>query len=112
VQKHLVLTKHVYNPQAILISKRIWDRLSPDEHKVLQEAAREARDYQRRVSREQDVTELEALKATMQITEMPEPEIARMREKAKPIVEKYNKTIDPSLIEGLRAELARIRGSN
>ena len=112
VQKHLVLTKHVYNPQAILVSKRVWDRLSADEQKVLQDAAREARDYQRRVSREQDVTELEALRAKLQVTEMPQPDIAKMREKAKPIVEKYNKTIDPSLVSGLQAELDKFRSNN
>jgi TRAP-type transport system periplasmic protein len=112
VQKHLVLTKHVYNPQAILVSKRVFDRLSADERKVLQSAAAEARDYQRKVSREQDVSELEALKKTMQVTEMPPAEIAKMRDKAKPLVEKYNKEIDASLVSGLQAELDRLRRGN
>lgn len=64
------------------------------------------------MSREQDVTELEALKKTMQVTEMPQPEVAKMREKAKPIVEKYNKEIDGSLVSGLQAELDKTRRSN
>jgi TRAP-type transport system periplasmic protein len=112
VQKHLVLTKHVYNAQAVLISKRFWDRLSEDERKILQEAVREARDYQRQVSREKDVTEAEALRKTMQVTELPAEDIAKMREVAKPLAEKYNKEIDGELVKSLQAELGKLRGTN
>jgi TRAP-type transport system periplasmic protein len=112
VQKHLVITKHVYNAQAVLISKRFWDRLSEDEHKILQDAVQEARDYQRQVSREKDAVEAETLKKTMQVTEMPAAEIAKMREVAKPLTEKYNKELDGDLVKSLQTELGRIRGTN
>jgi TRAP-type C4-dicarboxylate transport system substrate-binding protein len=79
VQKHLVLSKHVYNAQAVLVSKKFWDRLSEDEHKILQDSMREAQSYQRQVSREKDVTEPEALKKTMEVTELPAEESARMQ---------------------------------
>ena len=25
VQKHLAVTRHVYNPQAVIVSKKVWD---------------------------------------------------------------------------------------
>ena len=48
----------------------------------------------------------------MQVTEMPTGDIARMRDKAKLLVETFNKEIDPALVGGLRAELAKIWGTN
>jgi tripartite ATP-independent transporter DctP family solute receptor len=112
VQKYLVLTKHLYNPQVILVSKKIWDQLTNDEQMILQQAAQEARAYQRQTSREQDAIELEALKQSMEVTEMPPEELEKMRDKARPVVEKYNKDIDQSLVNSLQAELDELRGSN
>ena len=112
VQKYLVLTKHLYNPQVILVSKKIWDQLTNDEQMILQQAAQEARAYQRQTSREQDAIELEALKQSMEVTEMPPEELERMRDKARPVVEKYNKDIDQSLVNSLQSELDELRGSN
>ena len=112
VQKYLVLTKHLYNPQVILVSKKIWDQLTNDEQMILQQAVQEARAYQRQTSREQDAIELEALKQSMEVTEMPPEELEKMRDKARPVVEKYNKDIDQSLVNSLQAELDELRGSN
>jgi len=36
VQKFLSLTRHIYNPQSVLISKRTWDKLSAEEKKIVQ----------------------------------------------------------------------------
>ncbi|MFO1047571.1 MAG: TRAP transporter substrate-binding protein [Geminicoccaceae bacterium] len=112
VQKHLAVTKHLYNAQVVLVSKQYWDGLSVAERKVLQDAMREAQEYQRQVSREQDAADLVELKETMQVTELPPAEIAKMRELAKPLVDKYSKEIDPTLVESLRTQLNKIRGQN
>ena len=42
VQKHLALTNHQYNPQSMIFSKKVWDTLTADEQKILQDAATEA----------------------------------------------------------------------
>src|ERR1700712_62573 len=63
VQKYVSGTNHVYATNPVQISKRFWDKLSPAEHKVLQEAAAEAQTYQRAASREaagKALTELQA----------------------------------------------------
>ena len=112
VQDNLVVTRHVYNPQAVLVSKATWDELTADERAVLQDAFREAQAYQRQVSREQDVADLEALKETMEVTELPADEIAKMREIAQPLVEKYRGEVDGDLVKSLQVELDRLRGKN
>ena len=52
VQKHLALTNHQYNPQSLIFSKKVWDSLSADEKKIVQDAAVEAGRYQRQVNRD------------------------------------------------------------
>ena len=52
VNKYVSGTNHVYATNPVQISKRFWDKLSPAEQKLLQDAAIEAQNYQRVVSRE------------------------------------------------------------
>ena len=74
VQKYLAVTNHQYNPQSVIVSKKLWDTLSADEKKILTDAAVEAAKYQRQVSREQAAAALESLKKNgMQVTEFRAP---------------------------------------
>ena len=110
VQDYLSLTRHTYNPQALLISKRTWDQFSEDERKIIQEAADEATTYQREVSREQQAEALEALQEEMEVNEVPPEEIEKMREKVQPVVDKYTQEVGEELVKELYAELEKVRG--
>ena len=113
VQAYLTLTNHTYNPQIVMISGQFWDKLNADERKLLQEATLEARDYQRGMSREQAGKALEELKAEgMEVSELPPEEVAKFREKAKPVADKYAKEVDPALMQQLQAEIAKVRGKS
>ncbi|MCS6995939.1 MAG: TRAP transporter substrate-binding protein [Casimicrobiaceae bacterium] len=69
VQKHLALTGHKYEMTPFLMSKRTWDRLSEADRRIIQEAANEATQLQRRLSAEADAKLLDELKARgMQVT--------------------------------------------
>jgi tripartite ATP-independent transporter DctP family solute receptor len=109
VQKHLAITHHQYNPQSLVFSKKVWDGLSADEKKVLQDAAVEAAAYQRQVNRDKAAGDLEALKkAGMQVTELSAAEQAKLREKLKPVIDKHGAAIAATVAE-MQAELARVR---
>ena len=109
VQKFLVLSNHQYNPQSVIISKKVWDTLSAAEKKILQEAAAEAGAFQRKTSREAAAGQLDALKkAGMTVTELPPAEMAKLREKMKPVIDKHGAAIAATIAE-LQAELARQR---
>lgn len=109
VQKHLAVTNHQYNPQSMIFSKKVWDGLSADEKKIVQEAAVEAGRYQRQVNRDQAASQLAELKkAGMQVTEFSAAEQAKLRDKFKPVVEKHGAAIAATVAE-LQAELAKIR---
>lgn len=110
VQKYLTLTRHTYNPQAFVISKKIWDQMTPDEHKLIQDAAQEAKVYQRKVSREQEGQALEMLKKNgMQVTEVAPAEMTRLRDKVKPVVEKASKDVGEATVKELYSEIAKAR---
>ena len=109
VQPFLTLTRHAYNPQIFLISKAALDKLPAADRTAVQEAAVEARDFERKISRERNAQALERLKKTMRITELVETEQAKMREAVKPVIDKYTKIAGESLVAELKTELARIR---
>lgn len=69
VQKHLAMTGHFYSPAVLLISDITWKTLSPEQQKILTEAAAEARTYEREISLKAD-QELEAAcaKEGMEVT--------------------------------------------
>ena len=110
VQKFLSGTNHVYGTNIILISRKFWDRLSPTEQKILQDAALEARDYQRQVSRaaaEKAVGELQA--KGMQFNEVAPAELLRMREIVKPVTDKALATYDPAIQKLYLSETERVQ---
>jgi tripartite ATP-independent transporter DctP family solute receptor len=113
VQKFLSVTNHVYTANTILVSKIFWDRCSAAEQKLLQEAALEARDYERKLSREAAQKALAELKAKgMQVNEIAPAEIERMRQMVKPVYDKFTAAYDPVVVKAFRAELDKIRAQN
>jgi tripartite ATP-independent transporter DctP family solute receptor len=111
VQKFASLTQHVYNPLVTIFSKKTWDRLSPDERKIIQDAANEAGAYERKVSRETNEKAAEVLKSKgMAVNPIAPQEIERMREKVKPVTEKFVKEGGEALAQEIYAEIAKVRG--
>jgi len=111
--KYLTLTNHMYNPQALTVSKKTWDKLSEDEKKILQAAATEMSTYQRKMAREANAKALEQLKAEgMEVVEFPPEEVAKLREKIKPVVEEFTQEIGPDLVAEIHAEIEKVRAKN
>jgi tripartite ATP-independent transporter DctP family solute receptor len=110
VQKYLSVTKHKYTPLVVTVSKKFWDQLSADEKKLIQDAATEAAVYQRKANRDLNEQYLQSLKKTgMQVDEIPAAELARMRAKVQPVVDKYSKQIGGTLVKDLYGEIEKAR---
>ena len=110
VQRYVSATNHVYAANILLVSKRFWDKLSPAEQKMMNDAANETRPYQRQVSRavaQKAVGELQA--RGMQFNELAPAERQRMMQVAKPVTERFAATYDPAIVKLYQDELARIR---
>src|SRR5688572_16777070 len=81
VNKFVSATNHVYAANIMLVSKKFWDSLSATEKCMMNEAANEARAYQRQASRAAADKAVAELKAKgMQYNELAPAELARMRE--------------------------------
>ncbi|WP_295550202.1 TRAP transporter substrate-binding protein [uncultured Pseudacidovorax sp.] len=112
VQKHLVLSRHMYSAWVLLMSKKTWDGLSAEEQKIVQDAAKEATLYERKTIRAFSDTALADLKkAGMQITELPPAEQARMRSKLQPVLAKFSKEYGEDTTAEMNGELAKVRVS-
>ena len=110
VQKHLALTNHVYNPQSVILSKKLWDTLSAAEKKLISDAALEAGKHQRQVAREAAGGTLDQLKkAGMQVTEMPAGEMDKLRDKMRPVIAKYAVAVGQETVKAMQNELAKVR---
>jgi tripartite ATP-independent transporter DctP family solute receptor len=110
VQKHLAITNHQYNPQSVIFSKKVWDTLSAAERKLIDDAADESAKHQREQSRAAVAANLELLKKNgMQVTQFSAAEVAKLREKMKPVILKYTANVGESLVAEVQAELAKLR---
>lgn len=110
VQKYLTVTRHIYNPMALLFSKKVWDGYSAEEKKIVTDAAAAAIQYQRQVSRQQaDAALAELKKGGMQVTELSPAEVEKMRAKAKPAIDKLAEKVGPETVREAYAELAKLR---
>ncbi|MFC5067087.1 TRAP transporter substrate-binding protein [Flaviflagellibacter deserti] len=111
VQKYLTVTNHMYSPWIVLVSKQWWDKLSADEKKILMDAAIASRKFEREDTRAQSTKALEDLKkAGMDVSVLPESEIAKFREKSKSVQETVIASVGKPLWDEVQAEIAKVRG--
>ena len=80
-----------------------------DEKKIIQDSATEATAMQRQASQKANAEALEELKEEMEVNELPPEELAKWREKAKPVIEKYTQAVGPELVAELMAEVQKVR---
>jgi tripartite ATP-independent transporter DctP family solute receptor len=109
VQKYVSATSHTFTQNIILVSKKFWDKLSPEEQKMLRDSVAEASAYQReqtRIAADKALTELKA--KGMAFNEIAPAEYARMQAATKAVAEKFSADFDPAKVKLFNDELARV----
>jgi len=110
VQKYMTVTNHVYSPWIVTASKKWWDQLSKDEQKVLMDAAKISRDFERKDTRDEAAKAVGDLKAKgMQVNELSPAESTRMRDKLTKVYALIGADIGMDLWNETQAELVKIR---
>ena len=110
VQKYLTVTNHVYSPWIVLVSKKYWDGLSKDEQKVLLDAAKKSRDFERKDTRAEADKALADLKGKgMQINELSPAEANRMRDKLGAINASISANVGEALWKEVQGAVAQVR---
>lgn len=112
VQKYLTVTNHVYSPWIVTVSKKYWDQLSKDEQKVLMDAAKKSRDFERKDTRAEADKALADLKAKgMQINQLSPAESNRMRDQLTRINASIATNVGMDLWKETQAAVAKARGA-
>ncbi len=112
VQKYMTVTNHVYSPWIVLVSKKWWDQLSKDEQKILSDAARLSRDFERKDTREEASKAVADLKAKgMQVNELPASEADRMRNKLTRVYASIGASVGMDLWIETQNQLMKIRSA-
>ncbi len=110
VQKFMAITNHQYNPQSVIMSKKVWDALTPADRKLIDDAADDAAKTQRSQARAAVAADLETLKKNgMQVTAFSPAEVAKLREKMKPVIAKHAAIVGEALVSEVQAELTKLR---
>ncbi len=110
VQKYIALTNHQYNPQSVIFSKKVWDSLSAADKKIIDDAADEAAILQRKESRAAVAANLELLKKNgMTVTTFAPAEVAKLRDKMKPVIAQFSANVGEATVNETMAELAKLR---
>lgn len=112
VQKYLTVTNHVYSPWIVTVSKKYWDGLSKAEQKVLLDAAKKSRDFERQDTRAEANKALADLKGKgMQINELSPAEANRMREKLSAINASIAANVGDALWKDVQGAVAQARSA-
>ena len=110
VQKYMTVTNHVYSPWIVLVSKKYWATLSKDEQKILTEAAKTSRDFERKDTREEASRAMGDLKAKgMKVNELPLDEANRMRSQLTRVYAQIATNVGMDLWIETQNELLKIR---
>ena len=113
VQKYVSATNHAFTQNILLVSKKFWDRLSPEEQKMMRDAAAETRDYQREQTRIQTEKALAELKTKgMIFNEIAPAEYGRMQQVTRAVAERFSVDFDQGKVKLFNSELDRIRKAN
>jgi tripartite ATP-independent transporter DctP family solute receptor len=88
LQKYLAMTGHNYNTMVHVISKKVWDKLTPEQQKIIKEESVKAGNWMRKAVRDAETDQIEKVKqAGMQVTY---PDKAKFKALMKPAYERMN----------------------
>ncbi|SNY91291.1 tripartite ATP-independent transporter solute receptor, DctP family [Cohaesibacter sp. ES.047] len=102
VQKYASKTAHAYSPEPMLISMISWGKLNDEQKAIIQEAAKEAIDWQRQVSEEQDNEYWKEIKATGKM-DVIEVDRSKFKEATAPVYEMFAETVGQDNIDKIKA---------
>ncbi len=109
VQKHLALTRHVYNNMILTVSAKTWAKLSPDQQTIFHEEGTAAGDLMRKLMGEQEADQLAKIAAAgVQITK---PDLAPFRAKMDPAYARIGGYAGADNVKKFRDMVEQMRGA-
>ncbi len=106
VQKYASKTAHAYSPEPMVMSMISWGKLNDEQKKIIEEAAKEAIAWQRKISEEQDNEYWKQIEATGKM-EVIEVDRSKFAEATAPVIEMFAKTVGQENIDKINALRAK-----
>lgn len=107
VQKYFSKTRHVYLAGLTLINKPFFDGLPADIQEIIKTSFTEAAEYQRELVRKDDAEKLELLKTELEVNDISEKEIKRMKEATRPVYDEWADKIGRDFLNRTLKELGQ-----
>jgi TRAP-type C4-dicarboxylate transport system substrate-binding protein len=110
-QKYVTLWHYVADPLIFSVNKQVWNSFTPEDQKIVREAALEAGKYGIEVARKgitaEDSSELENIKKLgVTMTELTPEELKAFQDATKPVYEKWKARIGVELVESAEKAVA------
>jgi tripartite ATP-independent transporter DctP family solute receptor len=105
VQKFISFTNHKYEPTGLIMSASTWKRLKAADHEILQAAAKEATDFQRKASFDSEQKFLEEFKKMPSVV-LNEVDLAPFRKATEGVWDAWEKKPVGDFVKRLRATRA------
>jgi len=102
VQKYASLTAHSYSPEPVIMSMITWNRLNDKQREIIQSAAKEAIDWQRKVATEQDKEYWDKIKASGKI-KVTEVDRAPFKAATKPVIKMFASKVGQDNLDKIEA---------
>ncbi len=103
VQKYVIDTNHLFHTITIIMSKNIYDQLTPEEQKLVRDAAREVITWGREQADKRHADRVAILKKNnVQIIKLNEKLLGEMQAKSKPVYDNISKAVGADLVKKLQ----------
>ncbi|MCG6893733.1 MAG: TRAP transporter substrate-binding protein [Desulfobacteraceae bacterium] len=96
-QKYLAMTGHTYNSMVHVMSKKTWDKLTPEQQQIVKEESKKAGDFMRQTLRDAEADQIKKLEALgMEVTW---PDVAAFKAKMGPAYERMKASVGADNLE-------------
>ncbi|MEJ2638557.1 MAG: TRAP transporter substrate-binding protein [Desulfosarcinaceae bacterium] len=96
-QKYLAMTGHTYNSMVHVMSKKTWDKLTPEQQTIVKEESKKAGDFMRKTLRDAEAEQIKKLEELgMQVTR---PDVALFKDKMGPAYERMKASVGADNLE-------------
>ncbi|WP_455595520.1 TRAP transporter substrate-binding protein [Cloacibacillus porcorum] len=103
VQKYVIDTNHLFHTITIIMSKNIYDQLTPEEQKLVRDAAREVIVWGFEQADKRHADRVAILKKNnVQIIKLDEKLLGEMQAKSKPVYDNISKAVGADLVKKLQ----------
>ena len=89
VAPYITLNGHTMTPEVVIVSKAIWDKISPADQKIIKEAARKSEAAQKKAWKAYEAKSINAIKKGGKNTITEVPDKKEFQKAVQPLYEKY-----------------------